>query len=59
MEDFFEYSNRTNGRCDGCAYCKIVYANGGYSFYGCYHSPYHGKMVAEIKDCPMVGKAKE
>ena len=39
-------------RCRGCQYRNIVRANGGYNFYGCYHKPYTGKMVVEIKDCP-------
>lgn len=39
-------------RCDGCNYCKIIQANGGWSFYGCFYKPYKGKWVAEIKDCP-------
>lgn len=50
--DFFEYTNQPRGRCDGCRDCCIVYANGGWSFYCCYHNPYHGKWVAEIKNCP-------
>lgn len=39
-------------RCRGCKYRHIVHANGGYNFYGCYHRPYTGKRVVEIKDCP-------
>lgn len=39
-------------RCAICDYCKIVRANGGWSFYGCFYKPYKGKWVAEIKDCP-------
>jgi len=39
-------------RCRGCEYRHIVHTNGGYNFYGCYHRPYTGKRVAEIKDCP-------
>lgn len=39
-------------RCEGCKYKHIVHANGGYSFNGCYHRPYKGKRVAEIKECP-------
>ena len=43
-------------RCEKCEYRKTVHANGGFSFYGCYHRPYKGKRVAEIKECP---KSKE
>ncbi len=46
-------------RCDGCMYRKKVYATNNYSFYGCYHAPYIGKRVAEIKDCPLREKAFE
>ena len=38
--------------CDICKECKVVYANGQWSFLGCYHPPYRGKWVCEIKDCP-------
>lgn len=38
--------------CSKCKECQIVYANGGWSFLGCYHPPYHGKWCCEIKDCP-------
>lgn len=56
--DFFEYENQSRERCDGCRDCRIVYANSGWSFYGCYHNPYHGKWVAEIKNCP-IGRAAD
>ena len=39
-------------RCDDCKYKRLVYANGQFSFYGCYHKPYTGKWLAEIKNCP-------
>ena len=42
----------THGRCNGCKDCKVVHCNGGYCFLGCYHKPYRGKWVGEIKDCP-------
>ena len=42
-------------RCKGCEYRHIVHTNGGWDFYGCYHRPYTGKWVAEIKDCPKKG----
>ena len=38
--------------CSKCKECQIVYANGGWSFLGCYHPPYHGMWCCEIKDCP-------
>ena len=47
-------------RCDGCKHCKLVHSNGGFSFYGCRYKPYHGKWVAEIKDCPKaIGERKD
>lgn len=52
--DFFEYDNHSRGRCDGCCDCRIIQANGGWSFNGCFHEPYHGKWVAEIENCPKV-----
>jgi len=52
FNDFFENEDRAIGRCYGCYDCHIVSANGGWSFFGCYHEPYHGKWVAEIKNCP-------
>ena len=52
--DFFvDTAKVKTGRCDGCKYCKAVYANGGWSFLGCYCKPYRGKWVSEIKDCPL------
>ena len=49
---FFEYNKQLYGRCNGCQDSHIVYTNGGWSFYGCYCVPYHGKWVAEIQNCP-------
>lgn len=47
-----------NGRCKGCEYCKPL--NGGdWGFWGCYHEPYRGKWVCEIKDCPKVKGADD
>lgn len=43
--------------CLHCRLCRGVYANGGFQFLGCYHYPYHGTWVAEIKECPK--KAEE
>lgn len=51
----FDEDDRTKSmraRCSGCKYQHIVYANGGFNFYGCYCRPYTGKRVSEIKDCP-------
>lgn len=50
IDDF--YKNLPQGRCKDCKYAKEVVATGQYMFLGCYHSPYFGKRVAEIKDCP-------
>ena len=58
MSVFFDYEGDSKGRCDGCRDCRIVYTNGGWSFYGCYCGPYHGKWVAEIEDCPR-GRKKD
>lgn len=51
-EGHFTVEKEKHGRCTGCKDCKTVHCNDGYGFYGCFHKPYHGKMVAEIKDCP-------
>ena len=55
-QDF--YKNLKQGRCTGCEHGKIV-SGGGWSFLGCYASPYKGKWVCEIKDCPIGKKSKE
>ena len=56
MLDAFDFDEKflkvQKERCDGCKHCKLVHANGGFSFYGCHHKPYRGKWVAEIKNCP-------
>lgn len=39
-------------RCLGCDHCRGISAQDGFSFLGCYHEPYRGKWVVEIKDCP-------
>jgi hypothetical protein len=57
LED--EFRKVRKGRCDGCYHCKLVHCNGGFSFLGCYHTPYRGKWVAEIKDCPKNGERSE
>ena len=43
------------GRCNPCKYRKVTGGSGGWAFFGCYHKPYNGKWVAEIKECP-IGK---
>lgn len=48
----FDPEEVTKSRCEGCEYRRKVYAQNNYSFYGCYHHPYIGKRVAEIKECP-------
>lgn len=48
----FESETVVKPRCEGCEYRKIVHAQNNYTFYGCYHHPYIGKRVAEIKECP-------
>ena len=40
-----------DGRCKGCDFCRGV-SGGGFDFLGCYHKPYKGKWVCEIKKCP-------
>lgn len=48
----FENEVKETSRCEGCAYARTVYTNGNWKFIGCYHRPYTGKWVAEIKECP-------
>ncbi|MBQ8279510.1 MAG: hypothetical protein IJZ23_06990 [Roseburia sp.] len=52
----FEDDIKQKQRCEGCEYVRKVYGTGGWCFIGCYHRPYTGKWVAEIKECP---KGKE
>lgn len=47
-----KYTKFHKGRCNPCPYARGVGSYSGYSFLGCYHKPYTGKCVAEIKDCP-------
>lgn len=47
-----------DGRCKGCEYGRGV-SGGGWSFLGCFHEPYKGKWVAEIKDCPIGKESKK
>lgn len=55
----FGFTNDTKKphRCIGCEYNKRVFANSQWEFRGCYHKPYRGKWIAEIKDCPKEGEA--
>lgn len=50
------YNSIPDGRCKPCDYGKVVVANGGFAFLGCFCEPYKGKWVAEIKDCPKAGE---
>lgn len=47
------YDSMPNGRCKPCQYGKVVVAQNEYMFLGCYHRPFTGKRVAEIKQCPL------
>ena len=44
-------------RCKACYHCHIVGTQNKpvFQFRGCYHSPYKGKWVIEIEDCPIGG----
>ena len=46
------YASIPQGRCNPCKSARAIVANGQFMFLGCTHSPYKGKWVAEIKDCP-------
>lgn len=46
------YKSLPNGRCKPCKFAKYVGTWEGYGFLGCYHVPYTGKRVCEIKNCP-------
>ena len=46
------YKGLLKGRCNPCKYSKCVNASVNYKFLGCYHEPYKGKYVGEIKSCP-------
>ena len=48
----FEDDKQNKQRCCGCKYKRPVHASGDFFFNGCYHRPYKGKWVANIKDCP-------
>lgn len=52
LENFFDDRDLHGGRCRNCDSCKEVRVTVNWSFYGCYHTPYIGKWIAEIQDCP-------
>jgi hypothetical protein len=52
MKQMEKMENVPDGRCGSCKFLRIVTATGGLIFYGCYHKPYKGKWVCEIKTCP-------
>ena len=43
------------GRCYMCEFGRMI-SDGAWGFPACYHPPYKGKWVAEIKDCPKTAK---
>ena len=45
-------------RCKDCEYEKVIQAQDGYKFIGCFKKPYQGKPVSEIENCPM-GRKRE
>lgn len=61
MSDIFNifYENLPKGRCNPCKYAKAINAGNDWVFLSCWHEPYRGKRVAEIKDCPIGRKSTE
>ena len=53
------YKSLPEWRCKDCKYAKAVVATEQYMFLGCHYSPYKGKSVAEIKECPKEGEHNE
>ena len=54
------YESLPKGRCKPCEHAYVVGTqNSGFMFLGCYHKPYKGKWVAEIKDCPKESEVAE
>ena len=39
-------------RCKECPYCQMVWEDSGWCHDGCFHAPYCGAWIADIKDCP-------
>ena len=54
IKKFFE--SLPTGRCNPCKCARAVFATERFIFLGCYHEPYKGKWVREIKDCPKAGE---
>lgn len=54
IKEFFK--SLPKGRCHPCEYARAVFAQDQSMFLDCYHEPYRGKWVAEIKDCPKAGE---
>lgn len=52
IQDIATRKDAKDGRCKGCEYCKSVVASPDWQFFGCYHQPFKGQWVVEIKDCP-------
>lgn len=50
------YSKLPEGRCSPCKFARVVVATNQFMFLGCYHDPYKGKWVKEIKNCPKAGE---
>lgn len=48
----FDIADIPPSLCIGCKYCKRIDADPDWKFYGCFKSPYNGKWIAEIKECP-------
>ena len=40
-------------RCEKCEHKRLVRAQDGWEFYGCFCLPYKGKWIAQIKECPL------
>ena len=42
-----------------CEHCHGITAQDGWKFKGCFCSPFKGKFVAEIKECPKAQKGEQ
>lgn len=42
-----------------CEHCRIITAQDGWKFRGCFFPPYRGKFIREIKECPIVSHKGE
>jgi ribosomal protein L40E len=45
-------------KCRLCKYAEPIQATSNFRFVGCYHHPYKGKWIAEIKECPKKQKSE-